>query len=201
MKKSTTRITIVVVILIVAVVGYFCYLMNRSRQLKNADAEISTVEMVLSRSMELDYPATVKEVIKYYNELMKCFYNEDCTEEEIEQLGYRARQLYDKELLENNELDSYLAQLKWEINDYRSNKRKITSFSISSATNVDYYDRDGYSFAKIQCSYNVMEGTISKPVSEVYLLRRDKEDSRWKIYGWELTENLQNSESSENNEG
>ena len=72
--KRTTQVTIVVMILILLVVGYYCYLVNRSRQ---ADAEktLTAVENVLLRDLDHNYPPTPKEVIRYYNDILKCFYN------------------------------------------------------------------------------------------------------------------------------
>ena len=37
--------------------------------------------------------------------------------------------------------------------------------------------------------YTVLEGGKSNLVDTVYLLRRD-ENRRWKIYGWDLAENV-----------
>lgn len=182
MKKSTTRVTLVIIIMIIGVVGYYTYLSNRNRTLQEETA-ITPAQETLSRDLSIDYPPTPKEVVKYYNEILKCFYNEDCTEEEIEALGAQARELYDEELLANNEYDTYLIQLKADIQEYKDQERKITSISVASSTSVDYYTKDGYSFARIMCGYNVMEGTVGHSASQVYLLRRD-ENKKWKIYGW-----------------
>lgn len=189
MKKSSVRITVAVIILIMLVVGYYTYLANRTRNEREDKYSLTTVEEVLSRDLAVDYPPTPKEVMRYYNEIMRCFYNEECTEEEIEKLGMKARELYDEDLLRENELESYMSNLKTEIARYREKKSKITSFSVSSSTDVDLFTEDGYSFARIRCGYNVMENKMNKPVSQVYLLRKDDE-GHWKIYGWDLAENL-----------
>lgn len=185
MKKSTTRMTVIFICLIAAVVGYYAYLSNKSQSIK-AEASMTTVQATLSRNLTNDYPPTPKEVIKYYNEIMKCFYNEECTDAEIEDLGYKARELYDEELLEANELGTYMMNLKEEIKAFKDNKRRITSCSVAASTDVDYDEIDGYSFAKIMCGYNIMEGNTSHPTTYTYLLRRD-EEKHWKIYGWKDT--------------
>lgn len=188
MKKSTTRMTVILICVVVGVVAYYAYLSGQSKESRR-EASMSAAETVLSRNLEMDYPSTPKEVIKYYNEILKCFYNEECTEEEIEDLGNKARELYDEELLENNELAAYHIRLKEDINTYRELKRKITSASVAASTNVDRFEEDDYSFARIHCGYNIMEGGISNAVNQVYLLRRD-ENKRWKIYGWDLAGNV-----------
>ena len=183
MRNKTTRVTIIMILVAVAVVGYYSYLSGRARAQKN-ETEMSTVQTVLSRSMTQDYPPTPKEVIKYYNEILKCFYNEECTEEEIEALGNKARELYDRDLLANNEEEVYLLNLKADIQEYKDNKRRLTSAAVASSANVFFFNQDGYDFARIMCGYTIMEGRTSIPSGQVYLLRRD-EDKHWKIYGWE----------------
>lgn len=189
MKKSSAKITVVIILIITLVVGYYAYLSNR-RQVSRKEAELSAAENVLLRDMGLDYPPTPKEVVKYYNEVLRCFYNEECTDEEIEKLGNRARELYDDELLENNESDTYMIRLKADIQTYKEKNRRITNISVASSINVDTYTVDDYDFARLACSYNILEGSSSKRTNMVYLLRRDG-NKRWKIYGWDLAENVE----------
>lgn len=186
MKNKSTKITVIVIIVVVFVVGYYAYLSGREQDRKE-EAALTVVQDTLSRSLELDYPPTPKEVIKYYNEILKCFYNEECTEEEIEALGNKARELYDAELLAINEQEIYLMNLKADIQDYKDNKRRITSASVASSTSVVTFEEDGYEFARIMCGYNIMERDVSHPSNQVYLLRKD-ENKHWKIYGWEPQE-------------
>lgn len=188
MKKVTTRTTIIIVLLVVALVGWYAYLSNKHKE-SRADAAMTVVQATLSRDLSKDYPPTPKEVIKYYNEILRCLYNEESSEEEIDSLGLKARELYDEDLLEINELSAYLIQLQVDVKNYRDNERRITSFNPASATNVDYFEEDGYSFAKIMCGYNIMQSGQNYSTSQMYLLRKDA-NKRWKIYGWEDVENL-----------
>lgn len=188
MKKSTVTITIILIILIVGVVGVYAYLASRSRSIADG-ATMTNVEKVLSRNMGYDYPPTPKELLKYYNEIQKCFYNEDCTDDEIEALVDRVRELYDADLLANNERSIQIVSLKEEIKDYKDHKRRITAASVAASTNVDFFEEDGYEFARIYCGYNVTEGSTTKQARQIFLLRRDG-DRRWKIYGWDLEEHV-----------
>lgn len=191
MKKtntSVTKITVFFIFLLVLVVGYYAYLSGTHRT-EQQEAVMSEVDTALSRNLENNYPSTPKEVVKYYNDLMKCFYNEDCTEEELQELGKKSLQLFDEELRENNEEESYLIRLQGEVQNYKNNKRKITSVSLASSTNVDYYTADGYSFARISCGYTMTENGKKSSTVMVYLLRRD-DNRRWKIYGWETADQL-----------
>lgn len=189
MKKTTPKVIITFICLLTLLVGYYAYLSGKDREEKE-EVTMTPVQEALSRDMQNDYPATPKEVLKYYNEILKCFYNEECTEEEIDDLGQKARELYDAELLEANELGTYLMRLRAEIADYKEKERRIASSAVATSTNVDYFEEDGFEFARIMCVYNIMEGEVSNPTRQVYLLRKD-EDRHWKIYGWEDAANLE----------
>lgn len=189
MKKSTARGAMFIVILIVGVIGYYAYLSNRNREAVD-EANMTAVQSALSRDLEMDYPSTPKEVIKYYNQILKCLYNEECTDAELEELGNKARELYDEELLGANELGTYMMRLKQEVAEYKEQGKIITSASVAASTNVVYDQVDGYDFAKIACGYNIMQGKVNTPTKQIYLLRRD-DDRRWKIYGWQLSESEQ----------
>lgn len=188
MKKSTTRAAVIVICLIAVLVGYYAYLSNKARESKTED-KMTVVQSTLSRNLKMDYPSTPKEVIKYYNEILRCFYNEECTDAEIDDLGHKARELYDEELLEQNELGSYLIRLKADISDFKENKRKITNFAVAASTSVDFFSEDGYDFARLVSGYYVVEDGTGNPSSMVYLLRKDDEN-KWKIYGWTAAENV-----------
>lgn len=189
MKKSTTRISLILIIFVVGIVGYYAYLSGKNRTSTVDEATMTPVQLVLNRDLQNDYPATVKEVVKYYTEIQKCFYSDACTDAEIEQLGMQARELYDAELQAANETGTYLIQLQADILDFKQNKRTMTSASVASSANVDFFSQDGYEFARIHCGYNIMENGVNNSVKMVYLLRRD-EDRKWKIYGWDLAENV-----------
>lgn len=191
MKKSTTRWIVIFICMLIAAVGYYAYLSNRTRTEKE-EAAMTVVESTLSRDLSMDYPATPKEVIKYYNQILRCFYNEDCTEEEIEQLGNKARQLYDEELLAQNSEEDYISRLKLDIQGYKDKKRTLSSASVAASTSVVYDTIDGYSFARILCGYSIKDKDNSYPVKQVYLLRKDDE-KKWKIYGWEDASKLESS--------
>ncbi|MCM1100095.1 MAG: hypothetical protein NC079_04470 [Clostridium sp.] len=189
MKKATARTTVIILLLVVLVVGYYAYLSNRSRESREENA-FSQVQATLSRDLSKDYPPTPKEVVKYYNEILRGFYYEDSSEDEVEALGIKARELYDEELLEANEIGTYLVRLQGDVQTYRDKERRITGFNLASSNNVEFFDRDGFSFAKIMCGYNIMQDGQTYTTNLMYLLRKD-ENKRWKIYGWEDAQNLE----------
>ena len=187
-SKNTTKVAIIFLVLIVAVVAYFAYLSNKSREVED-EAAMTAVKLVLSRDLENNYPPTVKEVMKYYADIQKCLYSQECLDEEAEQLGMKARALFDDELLAANDVTNHLLALKSEITSFQEDSRQITTASVASSANVDTFTEDGYEFARIHCIYTVLDGGQSNLVDMVYLLRRDG-NRRWKIYGWDLAQNV-----------
>ena len=64
------RGTIVLLILMCMLVGYYFYLSNRSGTGKEEPEESSQTQEVLLRDLSRNYPATPKEVVKYYSEIL-----------------------------------------------------------------------------------------------------------------------------------
>ena len=150
--------------------------------------QLTKVQEVLSRNLQTNYPQTPKEVMKYYSEITKCFYNEKYTEEELQALADKATELYDYELVNNKTVEEYYKDLKSEIEDFKEKKYYISSYSTSSSTDVYYFKEEGNNFARLYCNYNVRMGTVFHTIEEVFLLRMDLE-GHWKIYGWDLANN------------
>lgn len=190
MKKSTVWVTIILILIIVGLVGTYAFLVSLAKD-EAAAAAMTPVQKALSRDLSKDYPSTVKEVIKYYTEIEKCLFNENCTEEELEQLGMQARGLYDEELLSksDNTTGSYLDRLKADIKTFQGKGRRYAVISVAGSTSVDTFSEDGYEFARIHCGYTVTEKGQSWTEGRVFLLRRD-EQRRWKIYGFDSAQNV-----------
>lgn len=194
MSKTTKIVTIVLLVVLTGVVGLYAFVTGKAKD-NRQDAALTPVEKVLRRDLSTNYPPTPKEVIKYYVEIEKCFYADDTTDEELEELGLRARELYDAELLEINALPDYLVDLKADVQRFKGKQRKIVSVSVASSINVFTFQEDGYEFARLNCGYNIIDEGITKQVGVVYLLRRD-ENRLWKIYGWKNVEDTINSNAS-----
>lgn len=184
MKKTSGKVAVIVVLMIVAVVAYYGYLSNKTKSIQK-EADMTQIQEALSRDLTRDYPPTPKEVIKYYNEIMKCLYNEDCSKEDIEALGMKMRELYDQELLDNNELGANLRDLQTDIEESKKKKRRINNIALASSANVEFFTEDDREFARILCTYSIADEGVSKLSAHVFLLRQDS-DKKWKIYGWTL---------------
>ncbi len=187
-NKNTTMIVIIIIIVIVGIVCLYAYLSTKQRNVL-ADSALSKVRLTLSRDLEKDYPPTVKQVLTYFSELQQCLYNEECTNEEIEQFGMQMRRMYDNELLDNNEVIAYMVKLKEDVKVFKEAGSRISRISIAASNNVDTFKQDGYEFARLNCTYYITESGHTIPQEVVYLMRRD-ENRQWKIYGWDKAENV-----------
>ena len=188
MKKGTktARTALVLLIMAVTVMLLYHHMVNKVRGTQVPET-VSAVQNVLLVKLESSYPATPREVVKFYNEIMQCYYNEEYSEEEFEQLAGKAWQMYDEELIAKQDWDSFLASLKAEIESYKEKDIVISSAAPASSTDVDYYTYEGRECANIRCAYTLREKTSLSVVKEIYVLRKD-DQGHWKILGWELME-------------
>lgn len=188
-----TKGAVILIVLAALIVGYYFYLSNYTKaRNEQAQADATTpVQDILLRNLDIDYPPTPKEVIKYYSELTQCLYNEELTEEEIDQLGGRARLLYDEELNEHNEEGQYLMDLREDVGDFNSKSIRIPSYTLPSSTDVEEFTENGRQCARLYCTYHIRQGSSLTDSVEVFVLRK-AEDGHWKILGWDLADEDRN---------
>ncbi len=185
-RKNPARILIVFVVLAIAVVGLFFYISNRQKAIADGKvAQMTPVQEVLSRNLETNYPPTPKEVLKFYSEITRCYYGEEYTDEELVKLANLSRKLFDDELVANQSESDYLSALKFDIQSWKNDKKVISSYSVSSSTDVQEYSYGGFEWAQLYCIYSVRMGTNVAPVQEHFIMRKDAK-GHWKILGWEL---------------
>lgn len=193
-KKNPIKIIIVFILFAIFSLAVFYYLSNKEDDeavKSDSPAMMTAVQEVLNRSLETNYPPTPKEVVKYYSEITRCFYGEKYTDEELDELAIKSRKLFDRELYLNQTDSQYLQALRQDIESWKEANKVISSFSVSSSTDVNEYYYDGREWAQLYCIYSIRIGTTISPVQERYLLRKD-EDGHWKILGWEVVEKDEN---------
>ena len=186
-RRNPFRILIVFVVLAIGIVGLFFYISNRSNVVAEGRQQMSEVQEILSRNLETNYPPTPKEVLKFYSEITQAFYGEEYTDEELEKLALKSRQLFDDELVANQTDEQYLSALKMDIESWKQDKKVISSYSVSSSTDVQEYSYGGREWAQLYCIYSIRMGTNVAPIQEHFIMRKD-ERGHWKILGWELVE-------------
>ncbi|MCM1264546.1 MAG: hypothetical protein NC313_17675 [Butyrivibrio sp.] len=184
MKKSSgVKIIIIGVIIAAIVVGYFYYLANKTKETKEEDVESTLVQTTLLRDLDKNYPPSPKEVVRYFNELARCLYNEKYTEDEFDALALKAMGIYDEELNANKPVDQYLEDLKSDIEGFKALDQSISTYQLPASTEVEFYEENESSCARLYCNYNIRKGTKKFSSDVVFILRQD-ENKRWKILGW-----------------
>lgn len=187
-RRNPARFIIVFIVLALCVTGLFFYVSNRSKAIEEGkQQQMTPVQEILARNLETNYPPTPKEVLKFYSEITRCFYGEQYTDEELAKLAILSRKLFDDELVANQTDEQYLSALKFDIESWKNDKKVISSYSVSSSTDVQEYSYGGREWAQLYCIYSIRMGTNVAPVQEHFIMRKD-ERGHWKILGWELVE-------------
>ena len=189
MKKGSKVFAIIFSVLLVAgILGMFIYLNNKPKsQTLDAEVVISNVDNVVLRNLEINYPPTPKEVLKYYSEITTCFYQADLKEEDLVKLAQTARKLYDEELCAGISEEEYLESLREDILEFNSMGIVVSGYTVSSSTDVEEFEMDGRKYARLYATYRLRQGTEYIYSNEVFVMRKD-EEGHWKILGWELLE-------------
>ena len=185
------RYVLVAIVCICLVVGLYTYLSKRSTDADNV--EVSEVQSLILKDLTgNNYPASPREVIRFYNRILTCYYNEELSDEEIKALVEQTRLLMDDELADNKPADTFYLSVKAEIDNYRREKQKMSNSVICSSNDVEYVTIDGADCAYVTCSYYVRYPDKITKTDQKYVLRKDEED-KWKILAFEyLGENIEN---------
>ncbi len=184
MKKM--KYVIIGVLIVGLVVGYYAYYTHEKS--KKEEVELSEVQKIILKDLSgKSYPATPREVVKFYNRIIACYYNEEFTEEELHQLTDQARALMDNELADNNPSEQYYQRVAGEVQSYRDDKLTITNVNISDSNDIQTIELDGKDCAYVNASYLVRKGSELVKTNQSYILRKDDE-GKWRILAFELVE-------------
>lgn len=183
MKK--VKVVVIGIICIGLVVGYYYYLSHKN---VTVESDLTEVQKVVLKDLSGDsYPATPREVVKLYNRILCCYYNEEYTDEEFYQLADQALALMDKELADNNPAEQYYLRVQAEVDSYHEKNRTINNASVCDTNEVKFANIDGAEYAYVEASYFVRDDDGFTKSNQNYVLRKDTED-RWKILAFELEE-------------
>lgn len=182
--KKQIRMIIVGLVCVALVVGYYYHLSHRSTKTAEDTTELTAITKITTKNLDTSYPQTPREVIKLYNDILKCYYNEDCTEDEIRALGAQARKLMDDELLQNNPEDQYYSALMTDIQNYKDAGKTINTTDVCDSDEIVKKTVNGAECAYVTASYFVKGKDGYTKTYQQYVLRQD-EDGKWKILAYE----------------
>ncbi|MCI7106840.1 MAG: hypothetical protein PUA77_05405 [Lachnospiraceae bacterium] len=177
---------VVAALLCVALVCSGFYLAkNHAETHSGENVQLTKVQKIIMRDLENDYPATPREVVKFYNQIITVYYGEDYTDEEFSSLVLQARQVMDKELLENNPETDYKEAVRKDVANYKERSRTIRQTSVCDTNEVLYLTdkNNGDELAYVTASYFVQEKKKFDKTYQKYVLRKDDEGN-WKILNY-----------------
>ncbi|MCR5272419.1 MAG: hypothetical protein K6E13_05495 [Lachnospiraceae bacterium] len=187
MKK--VRYLVVGLILIVLVVGYYYFLSTRNVTTVEEATELTEVDNCILRDLESDYPKTPREVIKFYDRVMMCLYNEEYTDEQFYELADKQRALLDTELQEQNPITTFYDSLLLAITEFKADGGRIITATECASNDVEYKEVQGRECAYVTVGYFTEKTSGFNKSYQEYVLRKDEEDSSWKIVAFRVTEN------------
>ena len=77
-----------------------------------------------------------------------------------------------------------------EVKAFKESGRKLSGAKVAASVDVEYFEKDGHSFARIPCNYTVLEKSDSTTTMHIFMLRKDA-TGHWRIYGWNLADNVE----------
>lgn len=184
-KKSGVILLIVIAVLIV---GAFTFVAFRTPKTVEDVTDVTEKDELMNRNIDVNYPATPREVMKLYNRYLLCLYGVEGGElssEELNALGKKMRGMYDEELLEENPEETNLTSLSQELAAFRSSGKVMIQANICGSNEVEFIEVKGSQGALLQASYFIKKGKeeFSRTYQQ-FLLRKD-ESGKWKILGFE----------------
>lgn len=184
-QQNPLKLMILAIIIVAIVVSYYFHLSNKTQVKAEPAKSITETDEVLLRNLDTDYPPSPKEVVKYYAQITKCFYDGGYTDEQLRKLAVKSREMFDDELRATQTDDEYYSSLKSSIADYAAKNIRISSYSTSASVDVEYNSTNNGEMASLYCLYNLRNGTTLMSSNHEFILRKDSV-GHWKILGWNL---------------
>ena len=181
MKK--VRIVIIAVVLVGLVCGGFYYMSSKKDVSVENKTELTTLDKLILKDLESNYPSTPRAVVKLYNQIITCYYSAEYKDDEFEKLVDQALLLFDDELKAENPKDEHMKTLSNEIEEYKTKDKTISQTAVCSSNDVLYRNDNGDEIAYVNASYFIKEGKEHVKTYEQYVLRKD-EKGNWKILGY-----------------
>uniref|UniRef100_UPI0040560D22 DUF6715 family protein n=1 Tax=Agathobacter sp. TaxID=2021311 RepID=UPI0040560D22 len=191
MKNMKVVLIAVACILLICGGFYFSTQNNNDRE-----EDLTEVEKIITKDLENDYFPTPREVVKFYNRIVECYYDPDMEEAEIKKLAVQMRNLFDKELLLVNSEEDYIDTVLLDVADYRANERYIVESDVADSKEIEMITdkQKGDKLAYVPASYFIKQGDGNfVRTHQKFVLRKD-EEGRWKILTMYLEETVSDDE-------
>ena len=183
--SKTVKIFCVMLVLAGLVIGGFYFLTNHLAETKST-SKSNEVKTLKEKDLDTGYPAIPTEVIKMYNRINKCMYNENLKDEDFDALLDQMRILFDEDFLKENPRDTHKENFERDVESFSKEKKSVVNTVVQENSQVQYQTIDKKECASLVSSYMIKEKGEYVKTYEQFVLRKDS-DGKWKIYGWDLT--------------
>ncbi len=199
MAKNISVFAFVTCLIVIGILMVF-YQRKNSDKSELADGEPKTESgKIVAKDMEVDYPATPTEVLKFLGRINKCLYNGEASEEEQEKILEQLRLMYSQKLLEQNPLEEHRANLVKELEEFSSKNYRIANCTVGKSSSVKYETVEGQECAYLQVAYFLKSRKENKSAKSYQNYVLVKEEDKWKILAFKGNQNAsQNLDKSEN---
>lgn len=178
--KNVKYIIIAIACICLICTGFYFF----TQENKDTEKNLTEIEKVIVKDLKSNYPKTPREVVKFYNRIVKCYYGDAPTEDQLNDLVDQMMYLLDEDLLLVNPRDVYYDSVVKDINKYKEEKRQLVNTDVCDSNDVTYVtdDKDGEKdeLAYVNASYFVNNDGEFTYTYQQFVLRQD-EDGRWKI--------------------
>ena len=181
--KIAKYVIIAIACISVICASFFFFSQNNQDSEKN----LTEMEKVIVKDLEKNYPKTPREVVKFYNRIVKCYYGSQVpTKDEVGDLVDQMLCLMDEDLLLVNPRDEYFNSVVNDINQYKREKKQLVSTDVCDTNDVKYVtdekngDDEKDKLAYVDASYFMnTDGKFSYTYQQ-FVLRQD-DAGNWKI--------------------
>lgn len=186
-KKTANTIGFMIVFSILIIASYY-YVKTRTTPIfSNQETKMTELEILLNKDLEINYPASPREVLNLYNRITKVLYNEKLKDEEIDQLAEKLFLLLDDELSNNKKYEEYILDLKAEMASYKDANKTLINHAIEPISATIFWQDNGMEYASLSTSFSINRDGNNSKVIEDFIFRKDKAE-KWKILGWRASD-------------
>ncbi len=180
--KNAKYVIIAIACICAICAGFFFF----SEDNKEKEKNLTEIEKVIVKDLKNNYPKTPREVVKFYNRIVKCYYGDTPTDEQLEDLVDQMICIMDEDLLLANPRDVYYNSVVSDIAKYKEENKQLVSTDVCDSNDVKYVTdtKDGENkkdeLAYVNASYFVNTDGQFAYTYQQFVLRQDV-DGRWKI--------------------
>lgn len=161
--------------------GFYSFTKDR----ETVEKDLTEVEKLIVKDLDKSYPKTPREVVKFYMRINRCFYGEELSDEQVNELVDQTLLLLDEDLLAENPRDKFYDSIVLEMKEAKSDNITVVSVDVCDTNEVKRIDDkkgDGTidKLAYVNGNYFInYDGSFVYSYKE-FVLRQD-DDGRWKI--------------------